>query len=97
MTWILQILSRLSQAERPHADLTSIKTIDTIITYLSSLPHNKISSSKASKFLTRLSTNLHCLFPFLLSRHVSRVLIRLEQWTEQSCDQCQFSHAHGKQ
>ena len=92
VTWILQILSRLSQAERPHADLTSIKTIDTIITYLSSLPNSKISSSKASKFLTRLSTNLHCLFPFLLSRHVSRVLIRLEQWTEQSCDQCQFSH-----
>ena len=26
----------------------------------------------------RLSTNLHCLFPFLLSRHISRLLLRLD-------------------
>ena len=90
VTWILQILSRLSQADRPHSDLTSVRTVDTLLIFLSQLPNNDVVSSKAAKILTRLSTNLHCLFPFLLSRHISRLMLKLEQ-LELSCDGCGYS------
>ena len=40
--------------------------------------------------LSRLSTNLHCLFPFLLCRHLSRLSLQFSQFSLQtrSCD-CQ--------
>ena len=43
--------------------------------------------------LSRLTTNLHCLFPFLLGRHLSRLLLQFSQFSplsgqERSCD-CQ--------
>ena len=42
--------------------------------------------------LARLSTNLHCLFPFLLSRHITRFLLhydRLDRTCE--CGQSQLA------
>jgi len=90
--WILQILSRLSQADRPHSDLTSINTLDTLVKFLSRIANDDVSSSKAAKILNRLSTNLHCLFPFFTSRHISRIMLNLEQLELKSDDDgCQFS------
>lgn len=51
--WILQILSRLSQADRPHSDLTSINTLDTLVKFLSRIANDDVSSSKAAKILNR--------------------------------------------
>ena len=34
---------------------------------------------------SRLTTNLHCLFPFLLCRHLSRALLQFSQ-LDRSCD-----------
>ena len=38
--------------------------------------------------MTRLTTNLHCLFPFLLARHITHFMLFLEDLTE-GCDQCE--------
>ena len=75
ISWIMQILSRLSLADRPHADLTSARTITCIFSYMS-LVHSGVERS--DKILTRLSTNLYCLFPFFLSRHFSYLTLALE-------------------
>jgi len=86
---IMQILARLCQAERPHADLTSAKTISTIFTYMSLVPSGV---EKSGKILNRLSTNLYCLFPFLLSRHYSYLTLVLEDLNqspmELGCNKC---------
>jgi len=86
---IMQILARLCQAERPHADLTSAKTISTIFTYMSLVPSGV---EKSGKILNRLSTNLYCLFPFLVSRHYSHLTLALEDLNqspmELECNKC---------
>ena len=53
LAWILQILSRLSQADRPHSDLTSSTTLDVLFLFLSRLPPSQVAASKAAKILTR--------------------------------------------
>ncbi len=50
--WILQILSRLSQAERPHEDMSSLKTTQALVRYLSRI-RNPIP--RAGRILARLS------------------------------------------
>lgn len=89
---ILQILARLCQAERPHADLTSAKTISTIFTYMSLVP---TGVDKSGKILNRLSTNLYCLFPFLVARHFSYLTLVLEDLNlspmELGCNKCPAS------
>ena len=64
--------------------------MDTVIKYLSRLPNSEVASSKAAKILTRLTTNLHCLFPFLLARHITHFLLFLEDLTE-GCELCENS------
>ena len=85
VTWTLQILSRLAQADRPHADLTSARTLATLLAFLARLPDTEVAASKAAKILTRLSTNLHCLFPLLLGRHLTHLLLRLDQLEAACC------------
>jgi len=86
---IMQILARLSQAERPHADLTSTRTISCIFSYMS-LVHTGVE--KSAKIMNRLSTNLYCLFPFILSRHYSYLSLILEDLAESTsqlgCSKC---------
>ena len=86
---IMQILARLSQAERPHADLTSARTITSIFSYMS-LVHSGVE--KSAKIMNRLSTNLYCLFPFILSRHYSYLSLTLEDLDESTlqlgCSKC---------
>ena len=53
LAWILQILSRLSQADRPHSDLTSRATLDVLFLFLSRLPPSQVAASKAAKILIR--------------------------------------------
>ena len=85
----MQILARLSQAERPHADLTSARTITCIFSYMS-LVHTGVE--KSAKIMNRLSTNLYCLFPFILSRHYSYLSLTLEDLDESTlqlgCSKC---------
>jgi hypothetical protein len=86
---IMQILARLSQAERPHADLTSSRTITCIFSYMS-LVHTGVE--KSTKIMNRLSNNLYCLFPFILSRHYSYLSLALEHLDESTlqlgCSKC---------
>jgi len=86
---IMQILARLSQAERPHADLTSARTITCIFSYMA-LVHTGVE--KSAKIMNRLSTNLYCLFPFILSRHYSFLSLMLEDLAESTmqlgCSKC---------
>ena len=53
LTWLLQILSRLSHADRPHSDLTSVTTVDVLFLFVSRLPTSEVAASKAAKILTR--------------------------------------------
>ena len=86
LSWILQLLSRLTQAERPHADLVSQRTIAAVFTFISQVPEGV---SKAGKILTRLSTNLHCLLPFILHRHLPFFLLAKERLSVlSSCASC---------
>lgn len=50
--WILQILSRLSQAERPHEDMSNIRTMQVLIKYLDKV---KDPIPRAGRILARLS------------------------------------------
>ena len=86
LTWVLQLLSRLTQADRPHADLTSERTIAAVFTFISQVPDGV---SKAGKILTRLSTNLHCLLPFILHRHLPFFLLAGDRLSPlSSCTSC---------
>ena len=68
--WVLQILSRLSQVERPHDDLMSLATVKALVGYLA---HTRRPLPRAARILTRLSKNLHCVMAFALQRHMSWV------------------------
>ena len=70
--------------------LLLFRSLDILVLFLSRLQNNDVISSKAAKVLTRLSTNLHCLFPFFLNRHLSRMFLKLEL-LEDACEVCQFS------
>ena len=86
LSWILQLLSRLTQADRPHADLTSQRTIAAVFTFISQVPDGV---SKAGKILTRLSTNLHCLLPFILHRHLPFFILAGDRLSSlSSCTSC---------
>ena len=50
--WILQLLSRFSQAERPHEDMPSLNTVKALFNYLSSV---KDPLRRAVRILIRLS------------------------------------------
>jgi len=76
LDWILQILSRLTQADRPHEDLTSARTIQCLFKLLS---RDKQSLGRVSRILTRLSSNLYCLFPILKQKHATWIQLQLQQ------------------
>ncbi len=50
--WILQILSRLSQAERPHEDMAALRTTQVLVRYLARI---KDPIPRAGRILARLS------------------------------------------
>ena len=68
--WALQILSRLSQVEKPHEDLMALETVQALVGYLA---HTRKPLPRAARILTRLSKNLHCVMTFALQRHMSWV------------------------
>ena len=59
---ILQILSRLAQAEMPHEHLCALSTIKALMEYLCC---TKKPSKRAGRILLKLSKNLYCLMPFV--------------------------------
>ena len=91
LSWILQLLSRLTQADRPHADLTSERTVAAVFTFISQVPDGVL---KAGKILTRLSTNLHCLLPFILHRHLPFFLLFLARDRLSSLSSCPSCISH---
>ena len=78
--WSVQILSRLAQADRPHPDLTSARTLDCLLEYLARVAGRQPGHHRAARVLTRLSTNIHCLLAWLVGRHMSRLSRQLEAW-----------------
>jgi len=85
LDWILQIISRLTQADRPHEDLTSSRTIQCLFSLMSLDPD---SLGRISRIFTRLSKNLYCLMPFLLQRHACWISRQLEQSKAVTADYC---------
>jgi len=89
ISWVLQILSRLSQAERTHEQLTTRRTIHALINYMFKVPN---SCPRAGRTVIRLTKNLYCLFPFILQRHMSWMYLALEDRcsleVEAGCDSC---------
>lgn len=90
LTWLLQILSRLTQAERPHADLSSPRTVAALFSFLSRVPSGL---TRTAKILSRLSTNLHCLLPWAHHRHLSYLLLATDLLAS-SCVSCTSCGRH---
>jgi hypothetical protein len=71
-TRILQQLYRLTQADRPHADLSSPRAVTAVFGFLAAVPGGL---ARAGRILTRLSSHLHCLLPWVLHRHLPFLLL----------------------
>ena len=85
---ILQILSRLAQAEMPHEDLCDLRTFQALIKFLC---HTKNASKRAGRILLRLSKNLYCLMPIVNQRTMSWLKPQLEDrptLKDSPCPEC---------
>ena len=85
---ILQILSRLAQAEIPHEDLASLRTFQALINFLC---NNKNASKRAGRILLRLSKNLYCLMPLVNQRTMSWLKPQIENrptLKDSPCPEC---------
>ena len=85
---ILQILSRLAQAEMPHENLCSLRTVQALIKYLC---NTKKPSKRAGRILIRLSKNLYCLMPVVNQRTLSWLKPQLEArptMKDSPCSEC---------
>ena len=85
---ILQILSRLAQAEMPHENLCSLDTVQALIKYLC---NTKKPSKRAGRILIRLSKNLYCLMPVVNQRTFSWLKPQLEArptMPDSPCSEC---------
>ena len=88
ISFILQILSRLAQAEVPHETLCSLRTVQALIKYLCK---TKKPSKRAGRILLRLSKNLYCLMPVVNQRTLSWMKPQLEgrpTMKDSPCSEC---------
>ena len=87
LTWLLQLLSRLTQAERPHADLSTPRALAALFSFICLVAGGV---ERAGKVLLRLSTNLHCLMAWVLHRHLPFLLLATERLATRlaGCEEC---------
>jgi len=89
--WILQILSRLSQAEKPHEDLADLDTIKALINYVL---NTKSPLPRAARVLLRLTSNLHCVMSFVKHRSLSWMRLAFDQRPTLPDSPCPSCSAH---
>ncbi|CAB4062649.1 unnamed protein product [Lepeophtheirus salmonis] len=67
--FIFQILSRLSQAEKPHDNIVSLETTTTLLRHLFTMPEDP-GESRVARILLRLSRNLYAFMSFVYQRQL---------------------------